>query len=238
MICEKCGDLGYWFSDTGAMVICPCQIKKMLQSRKEAAGVTPLLQDQTFGNFDLSFYHADNLTKAETALNAAKCFCEDYIAERKVDGLLFLGAVGSGKTYLASAIANRIIDHNGIRGDSEAVKFVVIPDLLDQVRKSMKDSSSEREDLVIGSVKCAPLLILDDLGTDNNSDFAIRLIFSILNYRLNYGLPTIVTTNLAYKQIEEYYGSRICSRLAQLCKFYPLEAERDIRMAKKLRERN
>lgn len=235
--CPICKDQGVYFKNDMAY-ICRCSKKKMTDVRREKAGITPHLSKQTFESFDPSFYSDEkaadsNLSYRERAVgvfNASKGFVKAISEGDNPGGLLFLGGVGSGKTFLAAACANALID----QGDE--VKFIVVPDFLDEIRESFQQSSELKEGDLMQEVKNVPILILDDLGAHNYTDWSIKTLFAILNYRVNYEKPTIVTTNLERHQIEELLGSRVHSRLVEACKFYRLENVKDIRMEKRIRE--
>jgi DNA replication protein DnaC len=228
MACEICNNEGFWFDEMGKMIVCTCRQKEILNAKKESYGITPRMAKQTLESFDLSFYTGNRKKAAQTALNASREFIERCIDGEEVEGMVFLGSVGSGKTYLASAIIGKLIENK------VDAKIILLHDFMDELRAAVKDDSPQR---LINQVKVYKVLAIDDLGADNNTDFAISAVFSILNYRINYELPTIITTNLSYKQIEEVYGSRICSRITEMCRFYPLDSDKDIRLAKKQKAR-
>ncbi len=235
--CPICKDQGVYFKGDIAYT-CRCSKKKMTDARRLKAGISPHLARQTFDSFDLSYYADDKRAKnkltyrenAEKILNEAKSFVSAMDADASLSGLLFQGGVGSGKTFLAAACANALID----RGYE--VKFIVVPDFLDQIRESFQQSSELNESDLMFEAKTVPVLILDDLGAHNYTDWSIKTIFAILNYRVNFELPTIVTTNLERQQLEELLGSRIFSRLMEACRFFRLENVKDIRMEKRIRE--
>ncbi|MGI5873170.1 MAG: ATP-binding protein [Bacillota bacterium] len=235
--CPICKDQGVLF-DGEIAYPCRCAKEAHLTARKERAGITPRLLKQTFDRFDLSFYSdesrgANKLTFRDNAAEtrkAARRFVDDVIDGKEPCGLMFQGAVGSGKTFLAAAIANALIEA-GVDVD-----FTVVPDFLDRLRESFGDDSEESESDLMNEVKRVPVLILDDLGAHNYTDWSIKTIFAILNYRVNYEKPTIVTTNLERRDIEELLGSRIYSRLMEACRFFRLENTKDIRMEKRIRE--
>lgn len=235
--CPICKDQGVYFKGDIAYT-CRCSKKKMLDARRAKAGITPHLAKQTFENFDISLY-SDEMTadsnstyrqRAEGILNAAKAFVESVAAGETPSGLLFLGGVGSGKTFLAASCANALVD----QGDN--VKFIIVPDFLDQIRETFNPASGVTEGDLMQEVKEADILVLDDLGAHNYTDWSIKTLFAILNYRVNFEKPTIVTTNLERAQIEELLGSRVHSRLVEACTFYRLENKKDIRMEKRIRE--
>jgi DNA replication protein DnaC len=153
----------------------------------------------TFENFkkrvDLSPEVQGNLEEAyRLALDFAK----------SPDGwIVFQGVNGCGKTHLAAAIANYRLKEGG------AVKFVVVPDLLDHLRSAFSPESTVTYDQLFEEVKNAPLLILDDLGKQSTTPWAQEKLYQIINYRYNAQLPTVVTTNCATDELDPPISSRI-----------------------------
>lgn len=124
-------------------------------------------------------------------------------AEGPSGWLLIHGPSGAGKTHVAAAIANRCLE----RG--QPALFVVVPDLLDHLRAAYSPSSDLNYGQLIEQVRNAPVLILDDLGTQNATPWAQEKLFQVLNYRYNAQLPTIVTTNLGLERIDERLRMRL-----------------------------
>ncbi len=96
---------------------------------------------------------------------------------------------GCGKTHLAAAIANHCI------GEGHPVLFIVVPDLLDHLRAAFTPSSELSYDELFHQVKSAPILILDDLGTQSSTPWAREKLFQIINHRYSAQLPMVITTN-------------------------------------------
>ncbi len=117
--------------------------------------------------------------------------------------LLILGGYGCGKTHLAAAIANYAV------GMGVPTLFLTVPDLLDTLRFAYDSDDTTFEER-FDEVRSAPLLVLDDFGTQNATAWAQEKLFQILNYRYINKLPLVVTTNLALEDVEP----RIRSRLA------------------------
>lgn len=124
-------------------------------------------------------------------------------AEAPEGWLVIHGSSGAGKTHVAAAVANRCLD----RG--QPALFVVVPDLLDHLRASYRPDSEMAYDYLLEQVRTAPVLILDDLGTQSATAWAQEKLFQILNYRYNAQLPTIVTTNLSLDRIDERQRMRL-----------------------------
>jgi DNA replication protein DnaC len=138
----------------------------------------------------------------------------------------FLQDGGSGKTFLAASIANALL------AKEYKVLFLVVPDLLDELRASISGRNEASESDLLDIARTVPILILDDLGAHNYTEWSRNRIYSILNYRMNEQLPTIITTNLDFDEIEQYLGERTCSRLLQMCRIFRLTAPQDIRRQK------
>lgn len=235
--CPFCKDQGVYFKGDIAYT-CRCSKRKMTDVRRRKAGISPHLARQTFDDFDLSFYTTEKRSKskmtyregAERVLHITRSFVQDIEGGENPDGLLLQGGVGCGKTYLAAACANALVD------SGFDVKFIVVPDFLDEIRESFQQDSGVSESDLMSEVKNVPILILDDLGAHKYTEWSLKTIFAILNYRVNFEKPTIVTTNLDNQQLEDLLGSRIFSRLMDACRFLHLENNKDIRREKRIRE--
>ena len=130
--------------------------------------------------------------------------------------LVLSGGYGCGKTHLGAAIANYRLEQG------EPVLFVVVPDLLDHLRATFSPNSAVAYDKRFETVRTAPLLILDDLGTQSSTPWANEKLYQIINYRYNAQLPTVVTTNRPLDEIDP----RLLSRMTDpdLCQIYIIEA--------------
>jgi DNA replication protein DnaC len=123
---------------------------------------------------------------------------------RKPEGwLVLIGGYGCGKTHLAAAIANHVL-RSGV-----APLFVTVPDLLDHLRSTFAPGSSQPYSERFDQVRNTPLLILDDLGTENATPWALEKLFQLLNHRYMARLATVITTN----QDLEHIDARLRSRL-------------------------
>ena len=118
--------------------------------------------------------------------------------------LLLSGGFGCGKTHLAAAIANTAV------AMGVPTLFLTVPDLLDSLRFCLRLPRTTSFEQRFDEIRVAPLLVLDDFGTQNATAWAQEKLFQIVNYRYINKLPLVVTTNLALDEIEP----RIRSRLA------------------------
>lgn len=126
-------------------------------------------------------------------------------------GLLLTGHVGCGKTHLAVAILRGVIEkgYSGLYYNS--------PDLLRDIRASFDRASEVSEEDLLEEVTSTDLLVFDDIGAERMSEFVLDRFYLIINERYEAAKPVIVTTNLTLEQLEEHFGARIVSRLAEMC---------------------
>jgi len=59
------------------------------------------------------------------------------------------------------------------------------------------------------------LLILDDLGAQNETDWAVSKLEWLIGERFSQGKCTIITTNLTQAELEKLFGPRVVDRLAE-----------------------
>ena len=144
------------------------------------------------------------------------------------DGGLFLtGDVGSGKTYLACAIARDLI----IEG--HRVLFITAPNLFQDIRATFgKDKAGEQR--IINKYSKVEYLIIDDLGSEKQTDFSLDRLYLIINNRYSEMLSSIITSNLSLDEIKEKIHDRISSRIAGSCRVI-IMPKIDLRLTNKRR---
>ncbi|MBS3969909.1 MAG: ATP-binding protein [Clostridia bacterium] len=234
--CKKCNDRGIVLHE-GVAYRCRCWSQKILDLKIKKANLGVNFNDAKFSNFKLDYYpntippdgEATYRERANKALLAAKGFVNDINTNKVKKGLFFCGPVGSGKTFLASATARELLLNN------HEVLFVVVPDFLDALRFTFdKNDNGITEKGLMDVVWNIPILILDDLGAHNYTQWTVNKIYSLLNYRLNNKLPTIITSNLTLNELEILLGDRTCSRIIALCNVFRLLVPKDIRYIQSL----
>lgn len=208
--CPHCQGTGYLRDDLplghpefGRLRICVCrqpELHSRIRDRLFSLSQLDKLEHLTFESFNprgrvgLGTQQQESIAKA---YNLTQAF-----AEERRGWLLLLGGYGVGKTHLAAAVANRAVD------EGVPTLFLTVPDLLDQLRFAY-GSEDETFEARFERVRTAPLLIMDDFGTQSATPWAREKLFQILNYRYVNHLPTVVTTNLALEQIEGRMRSRL-----------------------------
>lgn len=173
------------------------------------------MAEMTFENAEPS----DALTKCEKYADRFENF------EAVGGGLLLYGFVGTGKTYAAASIANRLID-NG---------YTALFTSLATLGNKMTAQRFDKAD-VLGEICGYDCVILDDLGIERTTPTMGENVYQIINALYLSGTVMIVTTNLDMKQIQGEQDpdrARIYSRLLDCCR--PLEVKGSDR--RKLRSR-
>jgi len=96
-----------------------------------------------------------------------------------------------------------------------------VPDLLDDLRATFSPERDITYDQSFNAVRNAPLLILDDLGTQSSTPWAKEKLDQLLNHRYSQELPTIITTDIPLSNLDDRTRSRLLS--PELCQIFTLE---------------
>ena len=171
-----------------------------------------LMTSKSFGSFEDRTSESlplDEIKSLQKALKAAHTY-----AEKPKGWLVFMGGYGSGKTHLAAAIAN----YRAGLGDPPL--FIMVPDLLDHLRATFSPHSSVAFDRRFDDIRTAPLLVLDDLGTQSMTPWVREKLYQLFNYRYNRELPTVITTADSMNEMDARIRSRLLD--GKLCTIYVL----------------
>ncbi len=148
------------------------------------SGMSKRQQFCSFDNYTVTVPGQKNAL--EIAEKYVTCF-EDKKSIGK--GLYIEGTNGTGKTHLASAIAMALINK------FYSVKCQTAVALLENIKKAYNDYSDYTEDEILDRFRKVDLLIIDDLGKEQVTNWGVATLYSIIDYRYNEMLPTIITTN-------------------------------------------
>lgn len=188
-------------AENGELKISGCRCK-FNKTESYKAQIPREYAQKTFGDYEIT---RDN----ERAVGLAHMYIEGATAK----GLYLYGGYGTGKTFLASLVASAFLS----RGKS--VIFGDVPELMTRIKKSFDGGKNPLDDYC----EC-DLLILDDIGAGQVTEWNVGQLYQIINARYNAGKPIVATSNLDLEElakrlgtVDGYNAGRITSRLAGMC---------------------
>ena len=198
--CEMCNDTGF----VGAQK-CKCLERLISEVVLEQSNISKLMRTQTFENFDYSLF-SQNQDAIHSSAKTAKDFADKFFKNGK--NLFIFGNVGSGKTYLSSCIANRVLASGKTLYYQSAYRIFK---LIQQLTFEEKENFELKD--MLNYIYSVDLLIIDDLGTEFITTLSTSSFFDIINSRLLDDKSTIINTNLNPTEIGQMYSERIASRI-------------------------
>ena len=127
-------------------------------------------------------------------LKYIKDFLKKKINNEKVKGLYLSGSFGSGKSYILSALLNELSNKGFVTVN------VHYPSLLNRLKASFNDYTYSE---VLDEIMTCDILLLDDIGAENNSNWARdEVLGTILQYRMDNDLTTFFTSNFTIEELE------------------------------------
>ena len=209
-MCPTCHDTGF----VGAGM-CACMTELYRQAQRESLSSLFKLGDERFESFRLAYY--DDTPAPGTGASPRECMriiletCEGYARTFGVKSmnLFFNGSPGLGKTFLSACIA-RVVSENG-----HSVVYDTASSIFAKFENARFMRSDEQEEYRAEAKRCleCDLLIIDDLGTEMKTAFTVAALYEIINTRLLSGNKTIVSSNLAPRELSGRYSEQIMSRL-------------------------
>ena len=170
--------------------------KQKIESILGKSGIKKRYLSRTIDSFSVT---AENKKSFEVATDYIKNFRE-YFTQGK--GLYLEGPCGTGKTHLAIAIALAIIN----TGVPVICKTSI--DILGDIKRCYERNSEVTEEEVLEAYKTVDLLIIDDLGKEQVTEWSVPVLYSILNERYEALLPTIITTNYNTSALAEKLSAK------------------------------
>lgn len=223
--CGKCGSrkqLRVKFGDKTHVVrcVCKCESKELEEKKrqeeyeeqmrrinrlKEASMMDKKYREVTFDKYEV---REENKKVFEMAKKYADRFQDMY---KKNQGLLLYGPVGTGKSFTAACIGNYLLDN---------AKPVIMTSFV-KILQDIWENDREAEYITI--LNSASLLIVDDLGTERETDYALEKVYNIIDSRVRANKPMIITSNMELNDMmecEDIRKKRIYDRILECC--YPM----------------
>ncbi|MDO4649965.1 MAG: ATP-binding protein [Eubacteriales bacterium] len=228
--CGKCGKARQKKINTSILkgtvwCICDCK-KKELEERKkqdeyeeEMRRVRRMKDASMMANIfrNASFSSYAVRKENEKAFRIATAYARDFrtmvetghpkTGEKNV-GIVFYGKCGTGKSWTAACIANELLNQH------VSVIMTSFVKILQEIQGSMDEAQ------YIGMLNSCSLLIIDDLGAERNTDYALEKVYNVIDSRVRAGKPMILTTNLTFDEMmqnPDIRYRRIYDRIFEHC---------------------
>lgn len=185
----------------GSFGPCECRQLRIAEDKLKASGVSEEFRNMRFENFNYesSLETMEAYATAKSYSNFSKTF---RVARQ--NSIILMGQVGSGKTHLAMAISNTLLDN------SVGVIYMPYRSIITKIKQSITDEENYQRE--INKYKEAQVLFIDDLFKGRITEADINVMFEIVDYRYFKKLPVVVTTEKTIDdllEIDEAIGSRL-----------------------------
>ncbi len=203
-LCPICEDKGY---KDGKM--CVCLEQMFIDEYHKQSNLQHMIAQENFDTFDESLFSDEkkngNKSPKENIL-VAKEACLSFIEEFDsiIRNILFVGGVGTGKTFLTHCVAKELLER------CKTVMYFTAYDLVEKFTEiSLGQVDRDSKELLWN----CDLLIIDDLGCERQTVFSQNSLFNLLNERLVRNKSMLISTNLSVKELQQTYNERIFSRV-------------------------
>lgn len=149
--------------------------------------------EKDYFNYEISIKDLD------INLNPSKHDLISFFIENPNKGFYLTGGNGVGKTSLVVGLANFHYSKK-----NQKTLFVFWPDFIEKTKRFSKDNIN-----YINKVKYCTRLIIDDLGQESITSWSRDdILSSMITYRLEKGLYTVITSNYNLNELNQLYALR------------------------------
>ena len=177
---------------------------KLSRLIRDRAGISNRMLYKTFDD-----YKAELGSKPDHAKNTFLRLSSAITGNEPTFNIIASGGVGTGKTLLASALVESVIDAR------KTVKMIKCIDLIRELKETWNKNCEFTERDIIHHYSNLDLLIIDEVGVQFGSDTEKLFIFDIIDGRYQNMKPTVLISNRPIEQIKEEVGDRVIDRLRE-----------------------
>ena len=188
----------------------PCDCRERRVARARLRGIDSVIPRKYRG---VSFDRPPVPQIDPFVVKRVRAFCESL--QENLDagrGLWFFGTSGTGKTTLAMLISKTALE------TGHSVAIYSLPRLLSRVRQTYDaESGGHSYSELFRRLSTVDLLHLDDLGAEKQTEWVLEQLYALINERYERERSVVVTSNLEDDELEKQLGTRILSRLIEMC---------------------
>lgn len=207
---------------------CGLRARQIQESRKGFAAIPTTYKEITLKDITLKYYEKpESKALFKTISESIKNYLgnlDEFMSQGK--GMYFWSNTkGSGKTMLATAIMNELINKH-----KKTVKFATSLDILDEIKATYDGEGSEKR--LLSDITSSDVLVIDDFGTERKTDWTTERFYQIVNRRYVDKKVTFYTSNYDLNTLN--YDDRITNRIRErsFVVHFPEESVREVKAKK------